>query len=74
MSLIMDTRIPSPPDFKEFLNGPGMRIALWRQPNHSEEWNDQRDQEVIERAEENAEQFPEFAKKLTESLRSGSSH
>ncbi len=74
MSPIMDTRIPSPPDFTEFLNGPGMRIALWRQPNHCEEWDEARDKEVIQRAKENAAQFPAFGKMLTDSLRGGASH
>lgn len=63
---------PKSDSLERVLNGPGMRIARWVQPNHSEEWDEARDKEVVKRAKSNAKQFPEFAKRLTEEIRSSS--
>lgn len=58
--------------FDRVLNGPGMRIAKWIQPNHAEEWDEARDEVVAKRAKSNAKQFPGFTKRLTTEIRVGS--
>lgn len=58
-----------PAHHKRLLEGPGLRLALWGQSNHSDEWDEKRDQEVLEHARENAAQFPAFVKKLQKDIR-----
>lgn len=60
---------PKPDPLERVLNGPGMRIARWVQPNHSEVWDEARDKAVVKRAKSNAKQFPEFARRLTAEIR-----
>jgi hypothetical protein len=70
----LNRSIPTPQDYSLFLTGPGMRVANWRQPNHCEVWDEKRDESVVERAEQNAVQFPEFTKRLAKSIRGEESH
>lgn len=58
-----------PAHHKRLLEGPGLRLALWGQRNHSEEWDEKRDQQVLEHARENSKQFPAFVQKLKKEIR-----
>lgn len=57
-----------PDHHKDLFRGPGMRLALWQQPNHCDHWTPEDDEAALARTSRNAKQYPDFVARMNKDI------